>query len=107
MTLQQTSNFYNKNNNISQIYKIIEEKQIKQLDFKIVNTWGSLYHMSVPIQSISNNLLEHGLPFDGSSVSGFSDDLNLSDCRMKPDRNTLNLRDSHIPMNSRNILDVK
>ncbi|MBN1233566.1 MAG: type I glutamate--ammonia ligase [Candidatus Coatesbacteria bacterium] len=83
-----SGNFHKKGLDINDIMEIAQKEAAVQIDFKVINVWGQLYHMTMPAELLTNKLCENGIGFDGSSVGGYAFDPAFSDCRMKPDITT-------------------
>lgn len=63
---------------------MIREKQIEMVDFHIIDLPGVWQHVTLPVSEVDEELLEHGVPFDGSSLRGFRG-IEESDMLMIPD----------------------
>ncbi len=68
----------------SDILALIREKNIKMVDFRIVDLPGRQHHLTVPAAEIDEEKLTHGIAFDGSSLQGFRS-IEESDMVMRPD----------------------
>lgn len=67
----------------------MREKEIQALDIRFSDLRGTWRHVTVPIRSVlEGDVLERGVGFDGSSVSGFAA-VERSDLRVIPDADTL------------------
>jgi glutamine synthetase len=64
--------------------KMIEDNEVKFIDFRFTDTIGKEQHVSVPAHTINAEKLEEGQMFDGSSIAGWKP-INESDMIMKPD----------------------
>ena len=53
--------------NFRQINEFIKENKIKIIDFKQIDLAGRWHHLTIPVDSFSEELLERGIGFDGSS----------------------------------------
>ena len=69
------------------VIKMIEDHNVKFIDFRFTDTKGKEQHISVPAHSIDTEKLEEGQMFDGSSISGWQP-INDSDMIMMPDAET-------------------
>ena len=69
------------------VLKIIEDQNVKFIDFRFTDTKGKEQHVSVPAHSIDADKLEEGQMFDGSSIAGWKP-INESDMIMMPDTTT-------------------
>ncbi|HET9680216.1 MAG TPA: glutamate--ammonia ligase [Gammaproteobacteria bacterium] len=66
------------------ILKLIEEKNIKFIDFRFTDTRGKEQHVTVPAHTVDEDLFEDGKMFDGSSIAGWKG-INESDMILLPD----------------------
>lgn len=62
----------------------IKEHEIKFLDLKFVDLFGTLQHLTVPAEIVDEDVFRHGVGFDGSSVRGFQR-IHGSDMTLLPD----------------------
>lgn len=53
--------------NYNELSNYIREKEVKSLDFKIVDLNGRWKHLTIPAKSVSRKLFETGFGFDGSN----------------------------------------
>ena len=65
------------------VMKMIEDQDVKFIDFRFTDTIGKEQHVSVPAHTIDIEKLEDGQMFDGSSISGWKD-INDSDMMLVP-----------------------
>lgn len=70
-----------------EVLKLIQEKGIEYVDFKIVDVLGQWQHLSVPASEVDADTFTKGVAFDGSSVRGFQG-IEKSDMVMLPDPKT-------------------
>ena len=75
---------------IQSLAKLIKQHQIKFIDFRFTDSKGKWHHTSYHIDSVDKDVLEQGIPFDGSSISGWQN-INQSDMLLKPDLTTLKI----------------
>ena len=68
----------------AEVVSLIEEKEIKFVDFRFTDTKGKEQHVSVPAHTVDEDLFEDGKMFDGSSISGWKG-INESDMILLPD----------------------
>ncbi len=68
----------------SDVLKLIKESEAKFVDFRFTDTMGKEQHVSVPSTTITEDLFEEGVMFDGSSISGWKG-INESDMILMPD----------------------
>ena len=66
---------------------LIEEHDVKFVDFRFTDTRGKEQHVTVPAHAIDDALFEDGKMFDGSSISGWKG-INESDMILMPDAST-------------------
>ncbi|WP_440996691.1 glutamate--ammonia ligase [Arhodomonas sp. SL1] len=69
------------------VLKLIEENEIKFVDFRFTDTKGKQQHVTVPASTLDEETFESGKMFDGSSISGWKG-INESDMIMMPDPET-------------------
>jgi glutamine synthetase len=65
------------------VMKMIEDHNVKFIDFRFTDTIGKEQHTSVPAHSVNEEKLEEGQMFDGSSIAGWKP-INDSDMIMMP-----------------------
>ena len=58
--------------NIEDLLGAIKDRQLKMLDLRFVDLFGVWHHVTVPAERMSPELMRKGVPFDGSSIPGFS-----------------------------------
>jgi glutamine synthetase len=66
----------------------IREQEIEFFDFKFVDLYGSLQHLTVPADAVSESTFQNGFGFDGSSVRGFTA-ISEADMVLRPDPDSL------------------
>lgn len=66
----------------------IREQEAEFFDFKFVDLLGSLQHLTVPADAVSESTFLNGFGFDGSSVRGFTG-ISEADMVLRPDPNSL------------------
>jgi glutamine synthetase len=69
------------------VLKMIEENDVKFVDFRFCDTRGKEQHVTFPAHSIDEDTFEEGNMFDGSSVAGWKH-INESDMILMPDPST-------------------
>ena len=74
--------------NANEVTRLIREKQIEMVDFHLIDVPGTWQHVTLPISQIDEELLQTGIPFDGSSLRGFRG-IEESDMVMVPDLETV------------------
>ncbi len=67
--------------------KMIQENDVKFVDFRFCDTRGKEQHVTYPAHTISEDTFEEGKMFDGSSVAGWKG-INESDMILMPDATT-------------------
>ena len=68
------------------IFKMIKENEVKFVDFRFTDPKGKWQHTAQTVESVDEDLLNNGIMFDGSSISGWKS-INESDMILKPDLN--------------------
>src|SRR5216684_5558161 len=69
------------------VLKMIEEKNVKFIDFRFTDTKGKEQHVSVPASAIEASTFEEGKMFDGSSIAGWKS-IHDSDMILMPEAAT-------------------
>ena len=69
------------------VLKMIQENDIKFVDFRFCDTRGKEQHVTFPAHTIDEDTFEEGNMFDGSSVAGWKG-INESDMILMPDPST-------------------
>ncbi|WP_428354667.1 glutamate--ammonia ligase [Methyloprofundus sp.] len=69
---------------VDNVLKMIQENDIKFVDFRFCDTRGKEQHVTFPAHSIDEDTFEEGNMFDGSSVAGWKG-INESDMILMPD----------------------
>ncbi|MDQ7091284.1 MAG: glutamate--ammonia ligase [Methylococcales bacterium] len=72
---------------VENVLKMIEENDVKYVDFRFCDTRGKEQHVTFPAHSIDEDTFEDGNMFDGSSVAGWKG-INESDMILMPDPST-------------------
>jgi glutamine synthetase len=67
--------------------KLIQEHDVKFVDFRFCDTRGKEQHVTYPAHTIDADTFEDGKMFDGSSIAGWKH-INESDMILKPDAST-------------------
>ena len=70
------------------VFLYAEEHDIEFVDLKFVDLFGTLHHLTLPIEEIDAGVFVNGLGLDGSSVRGFQA-IDNSDMIMVPDAGTM------------------
>ncbi len=71
-------------NNTDEFFKFCEENEVKFIDFRFSDLKGMWHHLTYLKSAVDAELLENGMPFDGSSVDAWQP-INKSDMILKPD----------------------
>ncbi len=66
------------------VLSMMNEKNVKFVDFRFTDTRGKEQHVTVPAHTISEDIFEDGKMFDGSSIAGWKG-INESDMILLPD----------------------
>lgn len=69
------------------VVQLIKEKNIQIVDTRLTDLFGGWQHYSLPASRLTEDMIEDGLGFDGSSIRGFQV-INESDMLMIPDPST-------------------
>jgi glutamine synthetase len=69
---------------VNEVLKLIQDKGIQYVDFKLCDVPGGWQHISVPASEVDESTFTRGVAFDGSSVRGFKS-IEESDMVMLPD----------------------
>ncbi|HET7569971.1 MAG TPA: type I glutamate--ammonia ligase [Gammaproteobacteria bacterium] len=67
-----------------EVLKLIEDKDIRFVDFRFTDAKGKEQHLSAPAHSLDESLFEEGRMFDGSSIAGWKG-IHESDMILMPD----------------------
>ena len=70
--------------NTEEFFKYCEENEVEFVDFRFSDIKGAWHHISYRMSAVSAEMLEAGLPFDGSSIENWQP-INESDMLLKPD----------------------
>lgn len=70
--------------NVADVMRLIEEKDIKFVDYRFTDTRGKEQHVTVPISGFEEEVFEDGKMFDGSSIAGWKG-IQESDMILMPD----------------------
>ncbi|RMD82610.1 MAG: type I glutamate--ammonia ligase [Candidatus Dadabacteria bacterium] len=70
-----------------EVLEFAEKNGVRMVDFKFCDLPGTWQHFATPISELSEEVFEHGLGFDGSSIRGWQA-INESDMLVVPDPNT-------------------
>lgn len=75
---------------LSKVKKLITEHDVKFIDLRFTDTIGKEHHVTVPSHTFSQNMVDAGHPFDGSSIAGWQS-IENSDMLLKLDLTTAKL----------------
>ncbi|RRD40156.1 glutamine synthetase, partial [Comamonadaceae bacterium OH3737_COT-264] len=75
---------------VDDVMAMIEENDIKFVDFRFTDTRGKEQHVTVPISHFDEDKFHSGHAFDGSSVAGWKG-IEASDMLLMPDPDTANI----------------
>jgi glutamine synthetase len=71
-------------NNIDGFFEYCEANEVEFVDFRFTDIKGAWHHISYRMSAVTPEMLEAGLPFDGSSIENWQP-INKSDMLLKPD----------------------
>src|SRR5471032_2921756 len=74
----------------AEVLKMVEENEVKFVDFRFADTRGKEQHVTVPVSHFDMDKFESGHAFDGSSLAGWKG-IEASDMILLPDPNTANI----------------
>ena len=69
---------------IKNVLKMIEENNVKYVDFRFTDPRGKWHHTAQSVGTVDEDMLTDGIMFDGSSIAGWKD-INESDMTLLPD----------------------
>ena len=69
------------------VLKLVQEKDVKFVDFRFTDTRGKEKHVGVPVSAFGMEKFEDGHAFDGSSIAGWKG-IQASDMQLMPDAAT-------------------
>ncbi|MDD1621812.1 MAG: glutamate--ammonia ligase [Methylococcaceae bacterium] len=72
---------------VDNVLKMIQDNDVKFVDFRFCDTRGKEQHVTFPAYTISEDTFEEGNMFDGSSIAGWKH-INESDMILMPDPST-------------------
>src|SRR3982750_2097453 len=75
---------------VADVMKLVQENEVKFVDFRFTDTRGKEQHVSVPISHFDEDKFVSGQAFDGSSIAGWKG-IEASDMQLMPDPNTANI----------------
>ncbi|MEO7030814.1 MAG: type I glutamate--ammonia ligase, partial [Herbaspirillum sp.] len=74
----------------AEVLKMVQEHEVKFVDFRFADTRGKEQHVTVPVSHFDMDKFESGHAFDGSSMAGWKG-IESSDMVLIPDPNTANI----------------
>ncbi len=72
----------------SEVVKLMKDEKIEFVDLRFCDLPGMMQHFSVPAHQLTEDSIEEGFGFDGSSIRGFQQ-IHESDMLLLPDPNTV------------------
>jgi len=75
---------------VADVMKMIQENDVKFVDFRFTDTRGKEQHVSVPVSAFGEDKFTDGHAFDGSSIAGWKG-IQASDMLLMPDPDTANI----------------
>ena len=75
---------------VADVMKMVQENEVKFVDFRFTDTRGKEQHVTVPISHFDEDKFQSGHAFDGSSIAGWKG-IEASDMLLMPDPNTANI----------------
>ena len=71
-------------NNVDEFFSFCKENEVEFVDFRFTDIKGAWHHITYCLSALDADMLENGLPFDGSSIDAWQP-INKSDMILKPD----------------------
>ncbi|MCP5279499.1 MAG: glutamate--ammonia ligase [Thiobacillus sp.] len=75
---------------VADVMKMVQENDVKFVDFRFTDTRGKEQHVSVPVSHFDEEKFSEGHAFDGSSIAGWKG-IQASDMLLMPDPATANI----------------
>jgi len=75
---------------VADVMKMVQENDVKFVDFRFTDTRGKEQHVTVPISAFGEEKFTEGHAFDGSSIAGWKG-IQASDMLLMPDPATANI----------------
>ncbi len=69
---------------IEEFFSYCSDNEVEFVDFRFTDIKGAWHHITYSLKAIDAQILENGLPFDGSSIDAWQP-INKSDMILKPD----------------------
>ena len=73
---------------LTNLQKTVKQKNIKYIDIKFSDLIGDWHHITIPVESLNQNLFKYGVGVDGSSLPGFTK-IEKGDMIVLPDAETV------------------
>jgi glutamine synthetase len=70
-------------NNTEEFFEFCEKNEVEFVDFRFTDIKGAWHHISYRMSAVTQNQLDNGMPFDGSSIDAWQP-INQSDMILKP-----------------------
>ena len=67
-----------------QVLKLMKDKEVEYVDLRFTDPRGKLQHLTMDATIVNDEMLNNGVFFDGSSISGWKA-IHESDMILKPD----------------------
>jgi glutamine synthetase len=74
-------------NSVEEFFDFCDKNEVEYVDFRFTDIKGAWHHISYRMKAVDADMLEKGLPFDGSSIEAWQP-INQSDMLLKPDVET-------------------
>jgi glutamine synthetase type I len=75
---------------VADVMKLVQENDVKFVDFRFTDTQGKEQHVTVPVSHFNEDKFSEGHAFDGSSIAGWKG-IQASDMLLMPDPSTANI----------------
>ena len=75
---------------VADVMKMVQENDVKFVDFRFTDTRGKEQHVTVPVSHFDEEKFSEGHAFDGSSIAGWKG-IQASDMLLMPDPDTANI----------------
>lgn len=74
-------------NSVEEFFEFCKQNEVKYVDFRFTDLKGMWHHVTYTMKAVGADLLNNGMPFDGSSIEAWQP-INRSDMVLKPDVET-------------------
>ena len=71
-------------NSVKEFFKYCEDNDVRFVDLRFSDIKGAWHHLTYNLSAIDEDMLNNGMPFDGSSIDAWQP-INKSDMILKPD----------------------